>query len=283
MSDISYDPARHYDRVSAAWQMLLGDELHYGLFASATDSLAVATAGLTSRMIEQARLAPGMHVLDVGCGTGTQACQLARDLGVQVLGITTSAQGVGIATQRAADEGVTGVRFELRDGTDNRLPGNQFDCVWALESSHLMRDRDALLAESARVLRTGGRFVLCDLIRHRAIDFREVRARRADFATLREAFGDAHMETLDYYVAGLTRCGLSVDSVEDLTDATLHTFARWRANATAHRAEVSEAIGADGLAAFERSTDILEAFWRDGTLGYGLVAASKPATTTHFG
>jgi 27-O-demethylrifamycin SV methyltransferase len=35
-------------------------------------------------------------------------------------------------------------------------------------------------------------------------------------------------------------------------------------------------LGAAGHEAFVRSCDILEGFWRDGTFGYGLFAATKP-------
>jgi 27-O-demethylrifamycin SV methyltransferase len=275
MMTISYDPAEHYDHVTAAWALLLGDELHYGVFDEGDEPLPVATDALTRRMLAAARLSPGMDVLDVGCGSGAPACKLVSELGVRVLGITTSAEGVGAATFRASTLELDDAKFAVADGTDNGLPDASFDCAWVLESSHLMRERERLISECARVLRPGGRLVLCDLIRKREIPFEEVRARRADFATLRTAFGDAHMEPLERYTSLAAAHGLEVDVVEDLTELTLPTFDRWRANAEEYRAEAVAAIGEEGVAAFERSCDILEAFWRDGTFGYGLFAATK--------
>jgi 27-O-demethylrifamycin SV methyltransferase len=276
MSESTYEPAEHYDRVTDAWRLLLGEELHYGVFATGAEPLPVATAELTRRMIDAAALVPGLHVLDVGCGSGAPAGRLASDFGVSVVGITTSAVGVDAARARAAAAGLDGVTFELRDGTDNGFPDASFDRVWVLESAHLMRERERLIAECVRVLRPGGRLVLCDLVRHREIPFQEVRDRRADFVTLREAFGDAHFETLDFYAATARDHGLVVDTVEDLTAATRPTFDRWRANAAAHHDEVVAAIGAQGWDAFVRSCDILEGFWADGTFGYGLIAAERP-------
>jgi len=277
---VDYDPAEHYDRVTEAWALLLGDELHYGVFDGGDEPLAVATGALTDRMIDAADLRPAdgarLRVLDVGCGSGAPACELAQGFGVEVVGITTSSVGVSTARRRAAALGLDGVTFEERDGTDNLFPDESFDRVWVLESSHLMRDREALIAESARVLRPGGRLVLCDLIRRREIPFLEVRDRRVDFATLRTAFGDAHMESLDFYADAARARGLRVDRVDDLTQATLPTFDRWRANADQHRTAVTEMIGVEGLTAFVRSCDILEEFWRDGTFGYGLISAVKP-------
>jgi len=277
MTDVYEDPSETYDRVTAGWLPLLGEELHYGVFNRGDEPLDVATAELTARMAAAAQFTEGLSVLDVGCGTGAPAATMARRHGVSVTGITTSAVGVAAATRRAQEAGLTdAVRFEQRDGTDNGFADESFDRVWALESSHLMRARERLIRECARVLKPGGRLVLCDIIRHREIPFSEVRARRKDFATLREAFGDAHMEPLEDYRRHAEANGLVVDQLDDLTQATLPTFDRWRANAAAHRDEVVAGLGQDGFDAFVGSCDILEGFWRDGTLGYGLIAARKP-------
>ena len=276
MIEAGYDPAAHYDRVTLAWRLLLGDELHYGVFETGSESLPVATAALTARMIGASQLTPGLDVLDVGCGTGAPACSLASRYGVHVLGITTSAVGVAAASARAnAQELPASVAFEVADGTDNGLPDESFDRVWVLESSHLMRRRERLLSECARVLRPSGRLVLCDIVRRREIPFAEVRERRDDFATLRAAFGDAHMEPLSLYASLAVGAGLTVERLEDLSDATLPTFDHWRRNAADHHDQLVASLGEDGLHAFVTSTHLLEGFWRDGTLGYGLIAAVK--------
>lgn len=276
MTQPEYDPAVHYDRVTEAWGMVLGDELHYGVFDTGGESLEEATAALTTRMIGAAALAPGQRVLDVGCGSGAPACRLATEYGVEVMGITTSQVGVETARARAATSVVAGVTFEQRDGTSNGLPDASFDRVWVLESSHLMVDRQALVSEGARVLRPGGRIVLCDVIRRRDIPFLELRARHADFAVLRAAFGAARMDPLDSYVTYALEAGLVVEEVVDLTTETLPTFEHWQAKASLHRGSVTAILGADGVETFEASLAILEGFWRDGTLGYGLMSASKP-------
>ena len=271
-----YEPAAHYDRVTTAWGLLLGHELHYGYFASGTEDLPTATEALTTRMIDNARFEPGQQVLDVGCGTGAPACRLAADQGVEVLGITTSEVGVAAATERARAAGLPGARFEVRDGTDNQLPDASFDRVWVMESSHLMPDRQALLSECARVLRPGGRLVLCDLVRRREIPFLELRQRTREFAVLRAAFGAARMDPLDDYAAYAATAGLTAVETEDVTTQTRPTFDRWQDNVKAHRDEVTSILGAESVQQFDESCDILRAFWDDGTLGYGLLSAVKP-------
>jgi cyclopropane fatty-acyl-phospholipid synthase-like methyltransferase len=274
---LNYQPSTHYDRVTTAWGLLLGEELHYGVFNDPTEELAAATHHLTEAMIDAAQLSDGLDVLDVGCGTGAPACTLAAEYGVRVTGITTSGAGIEAATARATAAGLADrVSFEQRDGMDNGFPDASFDRVWVLESSHLMRERDRVVSECARVLRPGGRMALCDIILQRPLDLAEVRRLREPLKLLRAVFGDARMEPLKEYAALARAAGLVVDSEVDLTRATLPTFARWRENARQHRDQVVELLGEESWQQFTDSCDVLEGFWNDGTLGYGLLAAGKP-------
>ena len=267
--------AAHYDRVHDAWLLIMGEEFHYGYFATPDTPLEEATAALTEQMRKRAAIAGGDRVLDVGCGTGRQACELASELDARVLGITTSVRGVDAATELADARGIENASFEQRDAMDNGLESESFDVVWVLESSHLMRDRALLLRECARVLGDGGRFVLCDIIRKREIPFAEVRDRVKDFATLRAVFGDAHMQPLESYTSTLEQLGMSVTDASDITEPTLPTFAAWRANIEAHASTLRDLIGSKGVADYVDATNILESFWFDGTLGYGILAAVK--------
>ncbi|MCW3016751.1 MAG: hypothetical protein JWO02_3843, partial [Solirubrobacterales bacterium] len=129
-SPSSHQPAAHYDRVHSAWQLIMGEEFHYGYFDAPDTPLERATAALTHQMLERAGIAAGDRVLDVGCGTGRQACDLAAGLNASVLGVTTSGGGVAAATRHAAERRLDSVRFEQRDGTDNGLADESFDVVW---------------------------------------------------------------------------------------------------------------------------------------------------------
>jgi 27-O-demethylrifamycin SV methyltransferase len=273
--DQGYDPRSHYDHVTDAWALLLGADLHYGVFDSPTEPLPTATARLTDRMVEGLRPEPGVAVLDVGCGTGHSACRLAVEQRADVLGITPSTVGIERASARATAEGVTDkVRFEARDGMANGLPDDSFDRIWVLESSHLMRHRDRLVSECARVLRPGGRIALCDLMLARPMPFEAVRRLHKPLAVLRDAFGAARMETRAVYEQLFADNLIDVDVSLDLTEATRPTFDAWRKNAEVHEAAVVAQIGREGLDAFLGSCDILDGFWGDGTMGYGLVAGT---------
>lgn len=274
----SYAPAAHYDRVTDAWGLLLGDELHYGVFEDPDEPLATATHRLTELMLEHSEIEAGHRVLDVGCGTGAPARTIAATTGAHVTGITTSTEGVRRATDAARREGLSAAtEFLERDGTANGLATESFDRVWVLESSHLMRRRDRLISECARVLRPAGRMALCDIILRRPMPLSEVKRLREPLKLLREVFGDARMETMERYRDLAVQNGLSIVAEVDLTAATRPTFAHWRRNAERNQDEVVSSLGAEAWRKFVDSCDVLEQFWVDGTLGYGLLAAAKPA------
>ena len=87
------------------------------------------------------------------------------------------------------------------------------------------------------------------------------------------------MEPLDRY-ADLARAhGMEVDVQDDLTAVTRPTFDRWRRNAEQHREEVTELLGEEDWQRFVDACAVLEGFWDDGTLGYGLLGAATPATS----
>ena len=87
--------------------------------------------------------------------------------GCHVTGISISEVGLKTARQSVLEWGVADrVRFLYGDGMSNGLLDASCDRVWVMESSHLMGDKAALLGECARVLRGGGKLVLCDIIAH---------------------------------------------------------------------------------------------------------------------
>ncbi len=273
--DVS-NPVVVYNRVTNAWQLLLGDDLHFGYFESRQDPLEAATSGLTRKMVEWAQLRNGTRVLDVGCGIGGPALYLALEIGCHVTGISTSRVGVQAAASRAAARGLSDqVQFFERDGMANGFPADSFNCAWIMESSHLMEKKDLLLAESARVLRPGGMLVLCDVMVRDAIPFQYLVRNLAEFENLNAVFGKQHVEQLSAYKELAEKAGLTVLRAEGISEAVLPTLEHWRQNAQLHRSELRESVGEEYLARFVRACGFLQRLWNEGHLGYGMILAQK--------
>lgn len=269
-------PDVHYDNMTRAWRYLMGDSFHYGYFESPDSSLDEATEALTRRMADLADLKAEHSVLDVGCGIGGPALYLAERFRCRVSGISTSEVGVATAQERTAEQGLEQrASFHVRDGMANEFEDRSFDRVWVMESSHLMPDKSAMIRESARVLKPGGRIVLCDIIMHRELALPDVMKRAKAFDLLRVVFGRAKMATLSAYGGWFEDAGLEVRCSDDISRETAPTFANWKHNAQRYRREVVALVGEATLDEFSRACEELERMWVDEVLGYGMLAAEK--------
>ena len=97
----------------------------------------------------------GRKVLDLGCGEGGYARELARR-GATVKGVDGSQRLVEVARQRAAD---AGLNIEFACANASRLDGiadGGFDTVLAAMSLMDVEDYPGAVAEACRVLRPGG-------------------------------------------------------------------------------------------------------------------------------
>jgi SAM-dependent methyltransferase len=118
------------------------------------------TAAANDRAVELLELGEPSAVLEVGYGQGRTAAKLL-DQGHRVLGVEVSDTMVNQArarNRRASRDG----RAELRRGDGRTIPFEdaRADAAVTVHTIYFMPDPAATIAEVARVLRPGGRFVL---------------------------------------------------------------------------------------------------------------------------
>jgi cyclopropane-fatty-acyl-phospholipid synthase len=121
--------AHHYDVGNDLYRLFLDADLQYscGYFRDPSNSLERAQLDKKTHLASKMRLAPGMKVLDIGCGWGGLALYLAQVADVEVLGITLAKEQLELARERAAKLGLSErVKFELMDYRD---VAGQFDRI----------------------------------------------------------------------------------------------------------------------------------------------------------
>jgi arsenite methyltransferase len=152
-----------------------------------------------------ADLHEGETVLDLGSGAGADVLISARRVGAsgKAIGLDMTEEMLELARANAARAGVSNVEFIKGYIEDIPLPDASVDVVISNCVINLAGDKSKVLAETARVLRPGGRFAVSDVIADPNMD----EATRADMAAYTGCIAGALTER--EFRAALAAAGLT--------------------------------------------------------------------------
>lgn len=266
--------ADFYGRSTEFMAELIGGSLHFGYWDDALaddNSMERASRRLTEMMVERIRVKPGDRVLDIGCGTGLPAIQLAESADVEVIGITISPDQAELATTRAAQTGMSDrVTFRCADAMDLPFEKNSFDAVWFFESIFHMPDRLGALRQAASVLSPGGRLALTDVLLIETIAPPAVQDALEEHAAT-PLVGEPMR--LAEYPALLEEAGFLPDEATDITEQTVApTLNGMRRQLERNRTRLAREFGDELVEQFETAIPLLS----EAGFGYGIVTATRP-------
>ena len=106
----------------------------------------------------RALLRPDDRVLELGCGTGTTALRLARDV-QRYLATDISAEMIAIAKEKSAADPVPGLEFRTATAEALSHEVTTFDAVLGFNYLHLVRDLPGTLRSIHTLLVAEGSFI----------------------------------------------------------------------------------------------------------------------------
>ena len=150
---------------------VFGAELYGPEAEGAPDSAVAASLGC-GVPTAVADLQPGEVVLDLGSGAGADVLISARRVapGGRAIGLDMTVEMLELARRNATNAGVDNVDFVQGYLEEIPLPDDSVDVVISNCVLNLAADKNAVLAEAARVLRAGGRLAISDVIADEGMD-----------------------------------------------------------------------------------------------------------------
>lgn len=137
--------------MSSAWkESARGWQRHWPIFEAGAGSLS-------QRLVEMARIAPGMRVVDLSTGLGEPALRVARAVGPHGLVVATdlAENMLHYARERAQAAGLEQLRCVASEGEALALASRSFDAATFRWGPMLMNDPVLALSEVRRVLKPG--------------------------------------------------------------------------------------------------------------------------------
>jgi cyclopropane-fatty-acyl-phospholipid synthase len=266
--------AHHYDLSNEFYSLILDPSMAYssGYYSKPETTLAEAQRAKLDLICRKLDLQPGMRLLDVGCGWGSLSLHAAEHYGVQVLGVTISAQQHEFIGKRIAERNL-GDLVEVRDQDYRTLREPAFDAVGSVEmGEHVGQQNYPGYVETLFChLKPTGRLLLQQM------------SRRRDAAPGGGAFienyiaADMHMRPLAETLGFLERGGFEIRDVQALREHYARTVADWLDTFESHYAQAVAMVGEEVARVWRLYLVGGGLSFEEGRMGVDQILAVKPS------
>jgi len=181
------------------WELLMGHQIHIGGFKASMD------------LAERAGIRPGSSGIDLCCCNGAGMRCLVRFRGVESMtGVDATEAMVARGTERCRAEGLADrVRLVHGDACATNLPGGAADFVWGEDAWCYVYDKAGLIAEAARLVKSGGTLAFTDWISG------DVPMSRAESERYLRFMSFPNVQSVEGYRSLLEGAGCEVATAED--------------------------------------------------------------------
>jgi cyclopropane fatty-acyl-phospholipid synthase-like methyltransferase len=199
--------ARYYDQTQMLYDVLWShSHVHYGFWDPGTIRRETAMRNMSRFVAAELALPRGAAVLDAGCGIGGTSFLLAEEYDFEVVGLTLSEVQLRRATRRRKySRAKIKPKFLLGDYMRTGFPDRSFDGIFAIESVCYAEPKERFLAEAFRLLRPGGRLVVCDGFLSRRVPAQE----RRDYERFLDGFELQNLATIARFTKDMRRVGFT--------------------------------------------------------------------------
>ncbi len=221
----------HYDLGNELYEAFLDPSMTYScaIFETGDETLEEAQEKKLRRIAEKARIGPGDHVLEIGCGWGSFALLAAREYGARVTGITLSTEQAARARERVEHEGLSDrVEIRLVDYRDLPAEGRTYDRVVSIEMLEAVGEEflPGYFEVVDRLLAPEGLAVIQSIT---VPDDRYARYRRRPDFIQKHVFPGSHCPSVGAIVSAVAaRSRFLVHHLEDIGAHYAETLRRWR-------------------------------------------------------
>ncbi|KAK9459079.1 S-adenosyl-L-methionine-dependent methyltransferase [Lipomyces oligophaga] len=154
----------YYNLVTDFYEYGWGTSFHFSRFYKG-EPFKASIARHEQYLAYQGGIKKGMKVLDVGCGVGGPAQQIARFTEAHITGLNNNDYQVERATEYAKKAGLSDyLNFVKGDFMQMDFPNETFDAVYAIEATVHAPKLEGVYGEIYRVLKPGGTFAVYEWV-----------------------------------------------------------------------------------------------------------------------
>jgi len=209
----------YYDGATDLYEYGWGYNFHFARYYPG-EAFYQAIARHEHYLALKMNLKPGMRVLDVGCGVGGPAREIARFAGVTIVGVNNNAYQVDRATKLTAKADLSDqISFVKGDfmKLKEQFGENSFDAVYAIEATCHAPTWEGVYGEIQSVLKPGGVFGLYEWCMTDAYDA-SVPEHRKIAHGIELGDGIPEMRTIQQARSALKTVGFNIEEEADLAD-----------------------------------------------------------------